>query len=183
MVSILPNEKQISKFLSLVLRHQPEKIKLTLDAQGWTPVDHLLQQMALYGHEINFAILQQVVSNSDKQRFAFNSDQTQIRANQGHSIDVELGYAARVPPDYFYHGSAIQHQQSILSHGLIKGQRHHVHLSSDTETATKVGQRHGKVSLFKVHASLMHREGHLFYCSANGVWLVDSEPVNYLELI
>lgn len=177
------SHQQLSKFLSLILRHQPEKIDLQLNAQGWVSVEHLLKQMAEHGQPIDLATLQEIVAHSDKQRFAFNSDYSMIRANQGHSIEVDLAYEVQTPPDSLYHGSAIQFRESILKHGLVKGQRHHVHLSADTETASKVGQRHGKLDLYRVFAQKMHQADFKFYCSSNGVWLVDAVPVEYLELI
>lgn len=179
----MKSHKQVSKFLSLVLRHQPEQIGLQLDAQGWVNVAILLKQMAAHGQPIDFATLQEVVATSDKQRFAFNADQSLIRANQGHSIEVDLAYETQIPPDILYHGSAIQFRESILKQGLIKGKRHHVHLSADIETATKVGQRHGKLDLYRVFAKKMHQADFKFYCSANGIWLVDAVPLDYLELI
>ena len=147
---------KISKFLSLVLRHQPEKIGLQLEAAGWVAVDELLAACRAHGRAITLAELQFVVANNDKQRFSFSADGSLIRANQGHSIEVELGYAPATPPATLYHGTAECFMGSIKAKGLLKGRRHHVHLSADEATAIKVGQRHGKPVVLQVQAGVMH---------------------------
>lgn len=168
-----------SKFLSLVLRHEPEKIGLELDAQGWVSIDELLAKAA--GHlPLTAELLHEVVRTSDKQRFAISEDGTRIRANQGHSVPVELELAAQVPPEQLYHGTATRFLDSIRRHGLLRGERHHVHLSADTDTAVKVGVRHGQPVVLVVQAGDMHRAGHAFFRSDNGVWLVEHVPPSFL---
>jgi putative RNA 2'-phosphotransferase len=171
---------KISKFLSLVLRHRPEKVGLELDESGWVSVERLIEASRAHGVEFTLEELQNVVASNDKKRFSLSDDGLWIRANQGHSIKVELGYAPTVPPEILYHGTAERFLASIKQQGLIKGRRHHVHLSSEVETATKVGQRHGRPVVLRVEAGLMHRDGFVFYLSANGVWLAEFVPVRYL---
>ncbi|MFN8489087.1 MAG: RNA 2'-phosphotransferase [Caldilineaceae bacterium] len=183
----MPNKQpdrftRISKFLSLVLRHQPDKIGITLDKAGWVAVTELLRACQQHGFPITLEELKTVVATSDKQRFAFSEDGTRIRANQGHSVDVELGYQPVTPPAMLYHGTAERFLPSIQQQGLVKGQRHHVHLSADEATAQKVGARHGKPVVLQVQSGLMHRAGCLFYQSENGVWLTAHVPVAYLVL-
>jgi len=172
----------ISKFLSLVLRHKPERIGLRLDEAGWTGVDELLRDCHAHGFPLTRGELQEVVRGSDKQRFSFSEDGTRIRANQGHSVRVELGYAPAAPPDVLYHGTAERFLASIKEKGLIKGARHHVHLSLDTETARAVGKRYGKPLVLKVLSERMHADGYVFYQSTNNVWLTEHVPAKYLEL-
>lgn len=176
-------DKQVvrtSKFLSLILRHQPEKVGLKLDENGWVDVSQLLTALAKHGHALTQEELETVVFTNDKQRFAFSSDGLRIRANQGHSVEVELAYTPAVPPVVLYHGTAPQFVASIRTQGLLKGQRHHVHLSADTATAQKVGARRGKPVVVTVRADKMHADGHVFYCSENGVWLTEHVPTRYL---
>jgi len=172
---------KISKFLSLILRHKPEEIGITLNSSGWVPVADLLEACNKHTFPISMEELETVVATSDKKRFAFNEDHSMIRANQGHSVEVELGYQPQTPPDILYHGTATRFLSSIVEIGLIKGQRHHVHLSKEVETAIKVGQRHGKAVVLIVKSGQMHRDGHIFYLSENGVWLTDSVPPSYIE--
>jgi putative RNA 2'-phosphotransferase len=171
---------KISKFLSLVLRHKPETISLRLDEAGWVNVADLLAALDAHGRPVTRAELEETVATNDKKRFAFNEDGTRIRASQGHSVEVELDYAPAAPPAVLYHGTASRFLGSIFASGLVKGQRHHVHLSADTETALKVGQRHGKPVVLTVRAAAMQTDGHIFYLSANGVWLTDAVPPAYL---
>jgi putative RNA 2'-phosphotransferase len=171
-----------SKFLSLVLRHQPELIGITLDEQGWTDVATLLTKAQAHGQKLSFEQLAYIVETSPKQRFRFNEDQTQIRASQGHSVEVELGYTPVTPPDELYHGTATRHQEAILRDGLQKMNRHHVHLSADVATARNVGARHGRPVIFTVAAGQMHQAGRLFYQADNGVWLTDEVPAAYLQI-
>jgi putative RNA 2'-phosphotransferase len=171
-----------SKFLSLVLRHQPEKIGITLDENGWVAVDVLLAAMARHDRHLKRPDLERVVRENDKKRFAFSEDGLRIRANQGHSVDVDLDLPAQVPPEKLFHGTAGKFLDSIFAAGLVKGDRHHVHLSPDLETATKVGQRRGKPVILEIAAGDMHREGHAFFLSNNGVWLVDCVPPRFLRL-
>lgn len=169
-----------SKFLSLVLRHQPELIGITLDAAGWVSVKELLRACQAHGRAITLDELREVVSTNDKQRFALSEDGEMIRANQGHSVSVELGYSPATPPDVLYHGTIEKFLPSIRAGGLKKGERHHVHLSPDEETARRVGQRRGRPLILKVESGRMHRDGHTFFISTNGVWLTDHVPPAYL---
>lgn len=172
----------ISKFLSLVLRHEPGKIGIQLDSAGWVEVDELLRACAAHQFPFSRDELNLVVATNDKKRFAFSEDGKRIRANQGHSVEVELQYEPSVPPEILYHGTADRFLASIQQNGLIKGNRHHVHLSTDLDTAMSVGQRHGKPLVFRVLAGEMHRSGHQFFVSANGVWLADHIPANFLQI-
>lgn len=175
------NTIKLSKFLSLVLRHKPQTIGIELDENGWTDVKGLLQKMNDYGKFIDLKTLKAVVENNDKKRFAFNDSRTKIRANQGHSVKIDLGYTAQEPPEILYHGTATKYLSSIYQTGLQKRQRHHVHLSADLDTATKVGKRHGQLVIFEVAAKVMFQAGHSFFISENGVWLTDVVPVQYLK--
>ncbi len=175
------NHKHLSKFLSLILRHKPEVVGITLDENGWADVQELLDKIKQSGKEINFEQLQEIVANNDKKRFTFDETRQKIRANQGHSIAVKLNLGAIQPPDILYHGTAKKYVPSIMEKGLLKGKRQHVHLSGDRETAIKVGRRHGKPKVLIVHAAKMAEEGHVFYQSKNMVWLTDHVPPNYIE--
>lgn len=175
--------KAISKFLSFVLRHEPQSIGLALDEGGWADVAELLSKAAAAGKRLDRDVLQRVVDSSDKKRFALSADGERIRANQGHSVEVELGFEALVPPHVLYHGTASRFLQAILSDGLDKRQRHHVHLTEDLKTAAAVGQRYGKVVLLEIDAARMSAEGHLFFRSVNGVWLTDAVPATYLRVL
>ena len=176
-----PNHKKISKFLSLILRHKPETIGLDLDKNGWAETQVLLEKLAPKKQGIDLETLEEIVANNDKKRFAFNADKTKIRASQGHSIDVKLGYTAVEPPEMLFHGTATRFLESIQKQGLLKGNRHQVHLSQNKNTATKVGSRHGKVVVLRVKAAEMHKAGFEFFVSENQVWLTDFVPVEYLE--
>jgi putative RNA 2'-phosphotransferase len=180
-VSLAPALVKTSKFLSLVLRHRPERIGLSLDAEGWAKVSELLHLMTAAGHPITRDILVEVVAGNDKRRFAFSEDGSRIRASQGHSIGVDLALPPAVPPERLFHGTAFRFLESILEHGLLRGSRNHVHLSLDEETATRVGQRHGKPVVLKVAAGDMQRDGHVFFVSENGVWLTEHVPGKYLS--
>jgi len=179
------NEKsltKLSKFLSLVLRHKPETIDITLSDQGWVDTNTLIEKMNACGKQIDLETLTTVVNTNNKKRFAFNEDKSQIRANQGHSLKVDLGYVEKSPPDILYHGTAHKNIESIFKTGLEKRNRHQVHLSKDRDTAFNVGQRHGKPIILKVMAKEMHQNGFKFFESENKVWLTDSVPVKYLCL-
>lgn len=169
-----------SKFLSLVLRHEPGKIGATLDANGWTEVDLLLAALARHGRQMSRDDLERVVHENDKKRFTFSEDGQRIRANQGHSVEVDLALAPQTPPELLYHGTVERFWDSILATGLRKGGRHHVHLSADRTTAEKVGQRRGKPIILEVRSGDMHRAGHPFFLSDNGVWLADHVPVEFV---
>jgi putative RNA 2'-phosphotransferase len=170
-----------SKFLSLVLRHSPETIGIKLDAAGWVSVDELLAAAAAYGSPIDLDDLEEVVETNDKKRFSFSADGMLIRANQGHSVSVDLGYQPSVPPEVLYHGTTGRFLESIKREGLVKGKRHHVHLSQDIVTASKVGARRGKPVVLKIDAALMHSNGIEFFVSENSVWLTDHVPPEYLS--
>jgi putative RNA 2'-phosphotransferase len=172
---------QISKFLSYVLRHRPDKVGLTLDDQGWVDVGALLDSCTLNGYALSRETIERVVTTNDKQRFTISEDGTRIRANQGHSLSVNLGYEPAKPPAQLYHGTAERNLMSIRLQGLKKGKRHHVHLSTDEATARSVGSRHGKPVVLRVRASEMAAAGIEFFLSANGVWLTDSVPAAYLD--
>ncbi|MDZ8186158.1 MAG: RNA 2'-phosphotransferase [Nostoc sp. ChiSLP02] len=178
-----PRVIKISKYLSKYLRHTPEEIGIELAPGGWVAVEKLLTACAKNKFLISRQELQLVVESNDKQRFSFDSTGTLIRANQGHSVEVDLQLEAVVPPDLLYHGTGHKSVESILEKGLCKMSRHHVHLSRDIATAQKVGARHGKPVVFIVDAAAMHQAGYIFYCSDNGVWLVDSVPTEYLQQI
>ena len=169
-----------SKFLSLVLRHKPETIGITLDSQGWIEVETLLEAMARHGHVLTRPDLERLVRESDKQRFALSEDGTRIRANQGHSVEVDLALAPQTPPELLYHGTVDRFLDSIRATGLEKRQRHHVHLSAEMGTASKVGERRGKPVILEINSGHMHREGHRFFLSGNGVWLVDHVPTRFI---
>lgn len=171
---------RISKFVSLVLRHQPDKYGLTLDENGWAQIDDLLAVANRAGIPLTRQLLEQVVAENDKQRFAISDDQKTIRARQGHSIDVDLQLVALQPPAQLFHGTAERFVASIREQGLLRRSRTHVHLSPDVATAVKVGQRHGKPVVLTVESGNMHGDGYSFYRSENGVWLVDAVPVRYL---
>ena len=181
---MLPEKEIIrfSKFLSLVLRHQPEKIGIALDENGWTNVNALIWQSNKNGVKLTPEILSQVVETNNKKRFSFNLDKTEIRANQGHSVSIELGYQPQQPPAILYHGTGEKAVSLILKTGLDKRKRHHVHLSTNIETALEVGKRHGKPVVFIVEAAAMHQDGLVFYLSENNVWLTDKVPAKYLQL-
>ncbi len=174
------NDHHFSKFLSLILRHQPEKLGISLNKQGWTSVSILLERMQQQGKNVDLEQLQNVVANDNKQRYSFSPDGSMIRANQGHSIPIDLGYEAIPPPDILYHGTAIQNLASIKEKGLVKGNRHHVHLSATAETATAVGKRYGHPILLQIKTAEMAAAGHQFFCSENGVWLCDYIPPHFL---
>lgn len=179
------NKRQIriSKFLSLVLRHKPERIGLQLDAAGWASVDELIRLAKDAGTSMTRQDVEAVVAGNDKQRFALSPKRDRIRASQGHSIDIDLGLEARVPPDRLFHGTATRFLSSILEHGLEPQSRQHVHLSVDVATAVRVGQRHGRPVVLEVSAAAMASAGQEFFCSDNGVWLTSRvHPRNLREM-
>ncbi|MBI4853036.1 MAG: RNA 2'-phosphotransferase [Acidobacteria bacterium] len=179
-------EKQlvrISKFLSKYLRHEPESLGLSLALGGWVMVDDLLAACKKKSFPITREQLEEVVEKNSKKRFSFDPTGTQIRANQGHSVEIDLQLEPKIPPPTLYHGTAEKNLESIKSIGLQKMSRHHVHLSKDISTANNVGTRHGKPLVFAVDTSAMQKAGHTFYCSDNGVWLTDNVPPQYLKKI
>lgn len=179
------NPKQIiraSRKMSLVLRHKPEAIGLTLDRNGWATVTDLLNRMAATGTPLTRAELVTIVAENNKKRFAFNPEGTKIRASQGHSIGVDLEFEPLTPPNELFHGTATTSVDSILATGLQSRSRQHVHLSLDLETATQVGARHGRPVILTVDSAAMHNDGYEFYRSANDVWLADEIPPKYLSV-
>ncbi len=169
-----------SKKLSYILRHHPEEFGLQLDEQGWISVALLLEALHHSGTPLSFENLKEVVDTNDKKRFAFDDDFKLIRASQGHSIAIDLGYEAQKPPEILYHGTAASRLKSIGETGLNKQKRHHIHLSINRETAIKVGARHGKAVVLEIKARLMHKEGYVFFLSENEVWLTEKVPVRYI---
>ncbi|GGV49477.1 putative RNA 2'-phosphotransferase [Streptomyces longisporoflavus] len=170
---------KVSKYLSRHLRHQPERIGLTLDENGWVEIDALIAAAAAHGFRFTRAELDHVVAVNDKQRFAVEGGR--IRASQGHSVDVDLGLAPATPPPYLFHGTVARNTAAIRAEGLRPMNRHAVHLSPDRETATRVGARRGRPVVLFVDAGTMHRDGHVFQVSANGVWLTAAVPPRYLR--
>lgn len=185
----------VSRLLSKVLRHEPEMVGIRLDANGWADVNELLTKMqrAKYSAgapkrlrslpDINLEFLREVVAKNDKSRFAFSDDGRRIRAVQGHSVAVDLGYSSIEPPEVLFHGTAAENWPSIKEQGLVRGSRHAVHLSIDPVTARRVGGRHGRPVVLTVNAGQMHRDGYKFSRSENAVWLVESVPARYLGLV
>jgi putative RNA 2'-phosphotransferase len=170
-----------SKFLSLVLRHEPGKVGLGLDAAGWADVQGLLDALKEHGLALTLEQLKQIVNTSDKKRFAFSEDGLRIRASQGHSVEVDLQYAPQHPPKLLYHGTAERFLGAIRAKGLSKMGRHHVHLSAEPRLTMEVGARHGKPVLLIIEAQAMAEAGYTFYLSANGVWLVDHVPIDFIQ--
>lgn len=170
-----------SKFLSLILRHQPETIGLCLDEQGWADVQQLLNLAQREGTPLSQDLLETIVATNDKQRFAFNHNKTKIRASQGHSLDVNLQLTPQIPPQQLFHGTATRFVDSIRQQGLLPLKRQYVHLSADAHTALKVGQRHGQPLILTIQAQAMYQNGFNFYYSANQIWLTTSVPCEYIE--
>ena len=180
-----PNLKRISKFMSLVLRHRPESIGLELDENGWVDVAELIAKMNAADESANVTqeLIAEVVRTNDKKRFSFSDDGIRIRANQGHSIKVDLGFKPAQPPKVLYHGTATRFLESIMNTGLEKRGRQHVHLSAEKETAVKVGQRHGKPVVLTIDTEAMLKAGHVFFLSENGVWLCEHVPPEFLSTL
>lgn len=170
-----------SKFLSYVLRHEPQAIGLTLDGEGWADIAALIEGAKRADKAIDRDLIQQVVDSSDNKRFTISEDGLRIRAAQGHSTKtVAITYPEKVPPEFLYHGTATRFWESILKKGLLPGERHYVHLSRDEQTATAVGQRYGKPIVLKIEALRMHQQGFNFFLAENGVWLTDQVPPEFL---
>jgi putative RNA 2'-phosphotransferase len=169
-----------SKFLSLILRHEPERVGLMLGEAGWVDVEVLLQAVNGHGVPLTLEQLKHIVATSDKKRFAFSDDGLRIRASQGHSVEVDLQYPPQMPPEILYHGTATRFLDGIRKDGLQKMERHDVHLSAETKVTFQVGGRHGKPVLLTIRAGEMHRAGFVFRCSANGVWLVNQVPPEFI---
>jgi putative RNA 2'-phosphotransferase len=174
---------EVSKFLSYVLRHQPDAIGITLDLEGWTDIAALIAAATNDGKQLDRDLIQAVVATSDKKRFAISEDGLRIRAVQGHSAEsVDINYVEQVPPEFLYHGTARRFMESIRKEGLLPGSRQYVHLSQDEQTALAVGQRHGKPVVLKIKALLMHEQGFKFFQAENGVWLTDSVSLVFIDL-
>ena len=176
-----PSLTETSKFLSYVLRHEPQAIDLELDSQGWASVDALIRQAATAGKVLSEELIGEIVRTSKKKRFMLSDDGSRIRAAQGHSTPtVNLDHVEVAPPDVLYHGTARKHLDSIRKSGLVPGTRHHVHLSGDEYTARTVGARHGEPVVLVVQAGRMAAAGFTFYRADNGVWLTDRVPVEFV---
>lgn len=174
---------RISKFLSLVLRHKPEEINLELDKGGWANINDLIEKANGRGVNIDYDSISEVVEKNEKKRFIISDDGKSIRANQGHSIDVDLGLKEVLPPDILYHGTATRFIESIKEKGILKCNRHHVHLSGDKSTAVIVGKRHGKPIIIQIDSKKMSEKGIKFYLSENSVWLTDVVSPEYFMTI
>ncbi len=173
---------KLSKRLSNWLRHNPDAIGVDPDEAGWVPVDTLLRQASAHGKPLTRAQLETVVERNSKKRFEFDEPGTAIRARQGHSIAVDLGYEPAEPPPVLYHGTAESTLGPITAKGLLPMRRHAVHLSAETATAHAVGARHGKPTILAIDATAMRRDGYEFFVTGNGVWLVAEVPTRYLGL-
>ena len=171
---------RISKFLSLVLRHKPETIGLTLDEHGWARVDELLTRVNQEDVPMDEALLRQVVEDSEKKRFSFSEDGQKIRANYGHSLPIDLGLEPVEPPEFLFHGTAVRFLVSIKMKGIVPQERIHVHLSPNEDSALEVGQRHGKPVILDIQSRRMHEDGFKFYLSASGIWLTEKVPPEYI---
>ena len=167
-----------SKFISLILRHKPETIGIKLDKHGYANVNELLE-----GVNINFDTLEKIVREDEKGRYSFNEDKTKIRANQGHTINVDVELEEKIPPDILYHGTATKYEESINRKGLIAKERLYVHMTDDLENAKKVGARHGKLIVYEIDAKQMAKDGIKFYLSVNNVWMTKKVDVKYLTLM
>lgn len=177
------NLDRLSVFISLVLRHKPDAAHITLDEHGWADVEELLKGINETGRKINMEVLENIVSTDRKQRYSFNQDKTLIRANQGHSVPVDVELKEQQPPEFLYHGTAVRFLDSIVNEGLKPMSRLYVHLSKDVETALKVGKRHGKPVVLKICSGEMSKNGYKFFLSENGVWLTKKVDVNYFEVM
>lgn len=174
--------RNTSKFISLILRHRPEAIGITLDEHGWADVQELIEGINKSdGHIIDMKLLEEIVQTDEKQRYSFNGDHMLIRANQGHSIPVDVELEEKIPPDTLWHGTGEKYVASIDVQGLIPKSRLYVHLSSDVETARKVGSRHGKPVIYEIDCSGMIKDGYRFFLSANQIWLTKEVPARYLK--
>ena len=176
--------ERLSKFISMILRHKPQVIGITLDEHGWADVDELIKGINETGEEVEFskATLETIVKTDKKQRYSVSQDKTLIRANQGHSIPVDVELEKKEPPKILYHGTGVKSVKAIQEQGLLPMERLYVHLSTDVETAPNVGKRHGTPVIFKVNTEQMQKDGYDFFQSVNGVWLTKEVPAKYLEL-
>lgn len=174
--------KNTDRYISYILRHKPEDAGVTLDEHGWANVEELIAAVNKT-HPLDMELLEEFVAGSDKKRFSFNDDKTRIRANHGHTVDVDLGLDEVRPPDTLYHGTAEQFETAIDTQGLISKNRVYVHLSVDEQTALKVGARHGQPVLYRVFSGKMYGDGYAFHRSESGIWLTKRVPHGYLEKV
>jgi len=173
--------KKISKFLSFVLRHNPASIGIVLDVNGWVKINNLIECAAKDGKIIKKEELDEVVKTNDKKRFSYSEDGTKIRANQGHSVSIDLNLSSTTPPTILYHGTVEKFIRPIKTYGLVKGNRQYVHLSADIDTAKQVGSRRGKPIVLTIRALEMFKNNYKFFRSVNGIWLVDNVPIQYIQ--
>ena len=174
------NLTKVSKYISLILRHKPETIGISLDEHGWANVKDLIDGVNKT-HKLDMKMLEEIVETDDKQRYSFNEDKTKIRANQGHSIDVDVELEEAVPPEMLWHGTGVKYMKNIDAEGLISKSRLYVHLSADPNTAIEVGKRHGAPMIYCIDALRMYKDGYKFYRSKNGVWLTKHVPAEYFK--
>ncbi|EGT4846882.1 TPA: RNA 2'-phosphotransferase [Clostridioides difficile] len=178
----MSKKDKLSIFISLILRHKPEIIGIKLDDYGYADVNELIEKINNTGRNINIEILEQIVKEDNKQRYSFNEDRSKIRANQGHSINIDVELKELEPPEYLYHGTATRFLDNIKNEGIIKQSRLYVHLSRDIDTAIKVGKRHGTPVILKINTGKMYENGYKFYLSENNVWLCEYIPFKYVEI-
>ena len=176
----MKSQKEHSKFLSLILRHQPEVIGINLTSDGWADIDDLIERAKNHGFNFSRAYIYTIAEESDKQRFKISDDGHKIRANQGHSINVDVGLSKKTPPAQLFHGTATRFVDSIKEKGILAGNRQYVHLSSDSETAVKVGKRHGTPQVLVIKSEKMHQAGFEFFLSENNVWLTEKVPAEFI---
>lgn len=179
----MSKKDKLSVFISLVLRHKPDAAGIQLDEHGWANVEELISGINSTGRKIDMKILEEIVASDEKGRYSFNEDMSLIRANQGHSIPVDVELREQEPPEFLYHGTAERFLENIQAEGLKPMSRLYVHLSKDKETAIKVGKRHGKPVILQVHSGELFRDGNKFYLSENGIWLIQSVPTRYFEIM
>lgn len=175
--------KRLSRLLSYILRHHPEHIGIQLDENGWAETSLLIKNLQEKEPAFSLEILRHIVDSNSKKRFAFNEDGAKIRASQGHSVNIELGYTEQQPPEFLFHGTAEKNLPAIFENGLHKMERHHVHLSAGKETARSVGARHGKPVVLTIRSATMYGQGYKFYVSDNGVWLTENVPAEYIQVL
>ena len=176
-------KNDLSKFISLILRHKPDVIGISIDEYGWANVEDLINGIKKYGKEIDMDVLEDIVSTDNKQRYSFSADKQFIRANQGHSIKVNVELKEMQPPDFLYHGTSSKSMESIMNEGLKPMSRLYVHLSNDYNTAINVGKRHGEPVVLKIHARRMYEDGNKFYISENRVWLTEYVGKKYMMIV
>lgn len=173
---------ETSKLIAYMLRHRPNEFGLSMDQHGWVDANEVVKAVAAR-HKFDAKMLEAIVASDEKKRYSFNEDKSKIRANQGHSIQVDVEMPERIPPEVLYHGTGEKYVEQILKSGLLPKSRLHVHLSKDHDTAVSVGSRHGKPAVFEVRAKAMHDAGHKFWLSENEVWLTKAVPVEFMHLI